>query len=429
RPSLTIGRSRHTADIILDLKPPANTISRNHACIKRSVDRKGKKQFTIHDLKSTNGIFVNNIKVTTKLLQEGDIVQFGGASGVPDGTFFTGNNHHIRYRCRLSGRGPSESRGSNPNPRPASRHNTKRRRVNGSPLAATDQKKGLRGKKRRRGQGHERPLGDGEDEGEKGGERKETEGWPKVGSDIGSGGGNSGVEELLSKARCGLCQELMLEAAVLPCSHTFCMACWHGHVAKSGTCCPVCLRKFHSSEKHARRSTTLDHLLASLVHHLAGEEEQLRWNRRKGDSKTSGQDQASVNERKTQNICSKNQNLNHNPTLERRRFATSPLVEEPKLPKLSPEVVVSKQALEQNGRLRSTGGAGLKTLESAYAGKVQKDVDEERQPTTCEGCNEVGHEVAECPHRSESEAEESSSEDSSEEDLGENGEGDESDDS
>lgn len=45
---------------------------------------------------STNGIFVNNIRVLESNLQNGDIVQFGGAAGVPVGTVFAGDFCHIR---------------------------------------------------------------------------------------------------------------------------------------------------------------------------------------------------------------------------------------------------------------------------------------------------------------------------------------------
>lgn len=39
--------------------------------------------------------------------------------------------------------------------------------------------------------------------------------------------------EVLRDAMCGLCSEVLLDAAVLPCSHTFCRLCWANHVDKT----------------------------------------------------------------------------------------------------------------------------------------------------------------------------------------------------
>ncbi len=54
-----------------------------------------------------------------------------------------------------------------------------------------------------------------------------------------SGGGEtpppSMVTEVLRDAMCGLCSELLLDAGVLPCSHSFCRMCWADHVEEKGT--------------------------------------------------------------------------------------------------------------------------------------------------------------------------------------------------
>lgn len=39
----------------------------------------------------------------------------------------------------------------------------------------------------------------------------------------------SAVMEVLRDAMCGLCSEVLLDAAVLPCAHTFCKICWVDH--------------------------------------------------------------------------------------------------------------------------------------------------------------------------------------------------------
>lgn len=43
------------------------------------------------------------------------------------------------------------------------------------------------------------------------------------------------VAEVLGDAMCGLCSELLLDVGVLPCSHSFCNACWAKHVEEKGT--------------------------------------------------------------------------------------------------------------------------------------------------------------------------------------------------
>lgn len=43
------------------------------------------------------------------------------------------------------------------------------------------------------------------------------------------------VTEVLRDAMCGLCSELLLDARVLPCSHSFCKLCWADHVEEKGT--------------------------------------------------------------------------------------------------------------------------------------------------------------------------------------------------
>lgn len=45
---------------------------------------------------STNGVFVNEIKIQEKALEHGDVVQFGGAADIPVGTRFGGTGSHIR---------------------------------------------------------------------------------------------------------------------------------------------------------------------------------------------------------------------------------------------------------------------------------------------------------------------------------------------
>lgn len=45
----------------------------------------------------------------------------------------------------------------------------------------------------------------------------------------------SAVKYVLEDVMCGLCSELLLDAAVLPCSHCFCRLCWMDHKDSSDT--------------------------------------------------------------------------------------------------------------------------------------------------------------------------------------------------
>ena len=63
-----IGCSRDNELTIMD-----NSISRRHAEIRRTING----QFVLYDLESTNGVFVNDKKISTHTLREGDIVEIG----------------------------------------------------------------------------------------------------------------------------------------------------------------------------------------------------------------------------------------------------------------------------------------------------------------------------------------------------------------
>ena len=63
----TIGRT-HTADIVIN----EEVVSRQHALIIRK-----NSEFLLLDLKSSNGIFINNLKMERVGLKNGDIFQIG----------------------------------------------------------------------------------------------------------------------------------------------------------------------------------------------------------------------------------------------------------------------------------------------------------------------------------------------------------------
>jgi pSer/pThr/pTyr-binding forkhead associated (FHA) protein len=62
-----IGRDLDSNIVVED-----HVVSRRHALIKRKVS-----EYVICDLDSTNGIYVNNLKMTKAVLHHGDLVQIG----------------------------------------------------------------------------------------------------------------------------------------------------------------------------------------------------------------------------------------------------------------------------------------------------------------------------------------------------------------
>jgi FHA domain len=73
-PTATIGRQ---SDNIITIDEPA--VSSHHACIFLDGDR-----FAVEDLQSTNGTFVNGMRVSRQVLQDGDVLRVGNYQLVLD---------------------------------------------------------------------------------------------------------------------------------------------------------------------------------------------------------------------------------------------------------------------------------------------------------------------------------------------------------
>jgi len=82
--TFVIGRQRDKVDLHLDSTKVPNMISRMHATI--LVDRRpggsqgGQGQYVVRvmDTRSTNGLFVNSVKCTDAILNDGDVITLGG---------------------------------------------------------------------------------------------------------------------------------------------------------------------------------------------------------------------------------------------------------------------------------------------------------------------------------------------------------------
>jgi hypothetical protein len=103
----SFGRSLN-ADIHLTAsKAGKYIISRMHGTI--SVNA-AIKQVIVEDTGSLNGIFVNNVRVQTEQLHNGDIVQFGGLAEVAFGTTVDTSDVALKYRCLLDSDGHGEEK-------------------------------------------------------------------------------------------------------------------------------------------------------------------------------------------------------------------------------------------------------------------------------------------------------------------------------
>ncbi|CAM9209724.1 unnamed protein product [Ectocarpus fasciculatus] len=430
RESTVLGRSSKACHVPLDAAP-TKTISRKHAEIFCGKGKRGPKTYTLRDLGSTNGVFVNDIKVQEQRLRHEDVVQFGGAADIPVGTRFGGTGSRIRYRFEHELAGspiPNSKRRRGPNPDAPATNRPKIARAD--TLDAADTLRAIsNGSSVTRGSGPDKARAGGGGDAAGGGSARGTAG---AGGVVAGGGGEtpSMVVEVLRDAMCGLCSELLLDAAVLPCSHSFCRLCWADHVEEKGTTCPVCLRKMHSSERTPRRCSNLDLLITSIIHKLAGPQERARWTARQEEA----QKRAAAAARKAR------QRTSNGPAAAGMRragssvpSATGPVPSSAAESKPSPGRGVRsterknstkngvfplfEQVTSSDNDNGSQGEAGAKRKRLAPSGIAIAGGNSKVAAAAerCEGCDEEGHEFRECPYRSDSALEGSEEEEEEEE--------------
>eukprot|EP00638_Chattonella_subsalsa_P015912 CAMPEP_0117823762 /NCGR_PEP_ID=MMETSP0949-20121206/4471_1 /TAXON_ID=44440 /ORGANISM="Chattonella subsalsa, Strain CCMP2191" /LENGTH=421 /DNA_ID=CAMNT_0005663399 /DNA_START=31 /DNA_END=1297 /DNA_ORIENTATION=- len=392
RERTVVGRSRKHADIVINLMPldPEQakeikpTISRKHAEI--LVDESGK--VCVRDLGSTNGIFHNDIKVSKAFLEDNDHIQFGGASGVPNGTHFSGSapaacycfekmERPIQYsnkkRKALHQLDANEYQSQNSSCRFCNSNknsnvldqakNSKMEHDSSNVLKETENlmlERDLIGLHSR----HQQVLR----------EKKECEmkfkeavaelEKLKQSSDMSNTFNANDIYESFQKELiCPLCKDILLDAVVIPCSHAFCFLCWHDHSENQITNlnkkvgCPVCTKRYEVGSIQSHRSMHLDNL-ASLISKQFDEEASSRWAKRV--------------------------------ELSEKRIT---------------ELQLQDQIVAEQGD--PTNQSQSQIMEESFSEMV--DVS-----NLCEGCNEGGHDFENCPHRSESACESSDDEEDSE---------------
>ncbi|CAM9861801.1 unnamed protein product, partial [Hapterophycus canaliculatus] len=248
----------------------------------------------------------------------------------------------------------------------------------------------------------------------------------------GGRGATSAAMEVLRDATCGLCMQLLLDAGVLPCSHSFCRLCWDDHVRSRGTTCPMCLRKMHSSERNPRRCSNLDLLITSIVHKLASPEEREKWRVRQEyaqEQKTAAAAAAAA--KRQAGKSSGGGGSGSGPIAEAREVGAAPAATTaasggPHGDRTTREVAGRRDTAvppRKSGGGGGGGGGRGRGVAAVSAAAEEGDGEGQEEVVTCEGCNEEGHEFRRCPHRSdsalegsESDGDESESESEEEED-------------
>ena len=98
KPEMTVGRKRNCDVVLVDNDLLPKLISRIHAKLLMSAE-----VWKVVDNNSTNGVLVNSYKVAEQVLQHGDILHFGGGTGIGVGAIqpYLDNSKAISYRFQL----------------------------------------------------------------------------------------------------------------------------------------------------------------------------------------------------------------------------------------------------------------------------------------------------------------------------------------
>ncbi|KAG5176725.1 hypothetical protein JKP88DRAFT_334765 [Tribonema minus] len=513
---IVLGRA-WTSDVVLNVAntgpdaegpPSANIISRSHAEICFIVDEQQRRRWFVKDLNSVNGVFVNDIKVHSNELFDGDIVQLGGAAMMPVGARFFGNRAAIQYRFSTIAAPPPPA--PSPLPPPANGAKRKRAPMSGSQSPEVTGHSSLHElSASRRKTSHSssdglpwEPVGakeaDTGDDGAPGSTEPLPQATPAVTQqseaqqrareqqlamelaaktaevaqlqalvaeadararsaqtaqqnaeaaftmmklagdrasppppkqpqlrdaqvqtavcDSAAAAAAAAAAEaaaaalkhrlasqLLAEVACCLCEETLLDAALLPCSHAVCGACWTAHCDAHSTACPVCTRKFHSAERRARRSMHLDNVIALLVAELGGAEAQ----RRMEERAQAAHDAAAAAPKRVAAARTSSGGSGGGPTSPAGGAGGSRISPPGSsgrgadAGKLSPVGSGRKSLSQQQQRLLPVAPLNAFTRKrAALARSAGAGGDSQPREAVCEGCNEPGHDMSCCPHRS-----------------------------
>lgn len=98
-PSIKSDENKNEIDCVtLTLRiQDADIISRKHATITMIKSSDGSCRYSIADLGSINGLFINRKRIKEQVLKDGDIVQFGGRGNLPFGAMIVRPEANIQY--------------------------------------------------------------------------------------------------------------------------------------------------------------------------------------------------------------------------------------------------------------------------------------------------------------------------------------------
>lgn len=94
-----IGRSAKADILLVAEKEGKHIISRSHAALVVSLKQ---RSVVVEDLGSLNGVYVNDVRIRQVELKDGDRVQFGGMSDVPEGRKLNASDCAIVYEVKLN---------------------------------------------------------------------------------------------------------------------------------------------------------------------------------------------------------------------------------------------------------------------------------------------------------------------------------------
>lgn len=288
REFVTLGRGsseKNPVDIVLALKHSGReVISRNHLRIGRTETKNGIK-YTVTDLGALNGVFLNSIKIDCAVLQDRDELQVGGVSGIKVGERQTDSDVSIKYVFEAAA--PPSSAKKRPLASADSLHNQRLKSSKGDQdqletmkqliskqereieelrASVRDHKTNVT-QKTREADDLNALLFKSEYIISKRNDsiallQRQVDQFTKKESLKPKG---DEMKQLQRRLGCTLCNDILLDAVVTYCGHTFCMCCIETHLRKENVprTCPICF-KGQKTPSYVR-SFLLDDLVTIVV--------------------------------------------------------------------------------------------------------------------------------------------------------------------
>ena len=295
RESMTLGRGsseKNPVDVVLALKHCGReVISRNHLRIGRSETKSGIK-YTVTDLGALNGVFVNSFKIDSAELQDRDELQVGGVSGIKVGEKQTDSDVSIKYVFEAAT--PLSFAKKRPLASTDSLHNQRNSKSSKGGDELETMKQLISKQEREIGElrAHVRTMKTTVTQKTKEVDKlnallfksdhlvsKRSESIALLQRQIDELTRKESMKpkgfemkQLKQRLNCPLCNDLLLDAVVMRCSHAYCRCCIETHLRKENVLCtcPLCNNKPPVKGKETApslyvRSLHLDELVTFVV--------------------------------------------------------------------------------------------------------------------------------------------------------------------